>query len=74
MARFDYTIHHVPGKLLCTADALSRKPTLEALVPDPLEEEVKGFENGLQQSQRILPSWLATSEAHASRPCPILER
>ena len=26
MARFDYIVQHVPGKLLYTADALSRAP------------------------------------------------
>ena len=47
MARYKYTIHHIPGKLLCTADALSRKPTLEAPGADPLEEEVESFVNGV---------------------------
>ena len=47
MARYQYTIHHIPGKLLCTADALSRKPTLEAPGADPLEEEVESFVNGV---------------------------
>ncbi len=28
LARFSYTIHHVPGKLLYTADTLSRAPNL----------------------------------------------
>ena len=47
MARYKYTIHHIPGKLLCTADALSRKPTLEAPGADSLEEEVESFVNGV---------------------------
>lgn len=29
MARYDYTIEHVPGKLLHKADVLSRAPTSE---------------------------------------------
>ena len=31
MMRFDYSIRHVPGKLLYTADALSRSPSQEPL-------------------------------------------
>ena len=27
LAKFDYSIHHVPGKELYTADTLSRAPT-----------------------------------------------
>lgn len=41
MARYDYSIHHVPGKLLYTADALSRAPTFSAT--SKLEEEVKEY-------------------------------
>ena len=40
MAKFDYTIAHVPGKLLYRADALSRDPVPNK-GPDPLEEEVE---------------------------------
>ena len=41
MARFDYSIHHVPGKLLYTADALSRASTSSATTE--LEEEVEDY-------------------------------
>ena len=41
LARFSYTIEHVPGKLLYTADALSQAPQP---VQDPeLQEEAESF-------------------------------
>ena len=46
MARFDYSISHVPGKLLYTADALSRDPIPEQ-EPSTLQEEVEAFVNSL---------------------------
>ena len=36
LAKFDYTVFHVPGKLLYTADALSRAPTSP---PTPTEDD-----------------------------------
>lgn len=46
MAKFDYTSAHVPGKLLYTADALSRDPTPDQ-EPDALEEEMETFVNSI---------------------------
>lgn len=46
MAKFDYTIAHVPGKLLYTADALSRDPVPDQ-EPDALEEEMESFVNSI---------------------------
>ena len=52
MARFDYIVQHVPGKLLYTADALSRTPvdTEETIV---FPAEVEAFVDSVIQS---LPS------------------
>ena len=41
MARYDYSIHHIPGKLLYTADALSRVSTSSATTE--LEVEVEAY-------------------------------
>ena len=41
LARFDYTIQHVPGKLLSTPDALSRAPGPSAKTEIQLEEEAE---------------------------------
>ena len=41
LARFDYSIQHIPGKLLYTADALSRAPHLETQeLSQSMEEEM----------------------------------
>ena len=34
LARYDYAVHHVPGKNLHTADALSRMPTAGSTLDD----------------------------------------
>ena len=47
MARFDYTISHVPGKQLCTADTLSRAPMTHTEESGELEEEVERFIEGV---------------------------
>ena len=51
LARFDYSITHVPGKLLYTADTLSRAPlqTSEptSLSPSNSQEEVEAFIEGI---------------------------
>ena len=41
LARFNYTITHVPGKLLYTADALSRSPYLTTENDTRLQEEAE---------------------------------
>ena len=43
LARFEYTIHHVPGKLLYTADTLSRAPIATDSISLSLQEEVEFF-------------------------------
>lgn len=41
LARFDYSIVHVPGKLLYTADALSRSPSTSVQNDSQLQEEAE---------------------------------
>ena len=53
LAKFDYTVYHVPGKQLFTADALSRAPVPET-IEDPLQEEVEDFVEAI--TQRCLPA------------------
>ena len=45
MMRFDYSIQHVPGKLLYTADALSRATNQDAPTPDQItsQDEVESY-------------------------------
>ena len=51
LARFNYTIEHVPGKLLYTADTLSRAPTADADVNAlQSEEEVEVFMDAVVSS------------------------
>ena len=48
LARYDYTVHHVPGKDLYTADTLSRAPVSESESDDKaLQEEVEVFVNSV---------------------------
>jgi hypothetical protein len=43
LARYDYTITHVPGKLLYTADALSRAPSASTENDSRLQDEAETF-------------------------------
>lgn len=45
LMRFDFTISHLPGKELITADTLSRAPLSKHSDPDDLEEEVNLYVN-----------------------------
>ena len=48
LARYDYTVHHVPGKDLYTADTLSRAPVSGSESDDKaLQEEVEVFVNSV---------------------------
>ena len=43
LARFDYTISHVPGKLMYTADTLSRAPLADKANDNKLEQDTEKF-------------------------------
>ena len=44
LLRYDFTISHIPGEDLVTADALSRVPVSDSTVSDQLlEEEVDAY-------------------------------
>ena len=47
MAKFSFTIHHVPGKLLYTADTLSRTPATTTNHGTDLPDEVETFINSV---------------------------
>ena len=53
LARYDYSVHHVPGKHLYTADTLSRAP-VAGDVDDTLQKEVEVFVNAVVE--RSLPA------------------
>ena len=53
LAKFDYTVYHVPSKQLFTADALSRAPIPET-IKDTLQEEVENFVETI--TQKCLPA------------------
>ena len=50
MARFDYVVQHVPGKLLYTADALSRAPVDTEDETTEFPAEVEAFVDSVIQS------------------------
>ena len=51
LTRFDYTIHHVPGKELYTADTLSRAPTAQSKNDDAvLLEEIEACVGSVVES------------------------
>ena len=45
LARLDFTIEHVPGKLLYSVDTLSRTPLPEQVTKDSLQDDVETFIN-----------------------------
>ena len=61
--RFQYTINHVPGKTLYTADALSRTPLQETsdaggcTSPDEIEQFVQAVTAALPANQDSLDSY-----------------
>ena len=51
MARFNYIVQHVPGKLLYTADTLSQAPVdTEGEVTTEFPAEVEAFVDSVTQS------------------------
>ncbi len=73
LARFDYSIEHIPGKLLCTADALYRTPLDSAPQSEEIEKTVVcavpcGILTSKKRASRQLPwgseSWPNLQQAH----------
>ena len=48
LARFDYSISHVPGKMLHTADALSRAPSMNSVNDTELQQDAETLLNILK--------------------------
>ena len=65
LARFDYTIQHVPGKLLYTADALSRAPITATEAPLDQSDEVETFIESVTSNLPASTPWL---EAYRKAP------
>ena len=61
MARYDYRVHHVPGKQLYTADTLSRAPVLTH-GDSSLQSEVEAFVNGITQTPQRLDEYRRAQE------------
>ena len=67
LARYDYTIEHVPGKLLYTADTLSRAPLQGPVQEDSFQNEVETFINDVVANLPTPPDRLQLyREAQAS--------
>ena len=60
LARYDYRIQHVPGKLLYTADALSRAPQARVEETLELQEEVEAFIESVSENLPVSKSGLET--------------
>ena len=60
LAKFDYTVFRVPGKLLYTADGLSRAPVSPATLAedDSLQEDAELFANTVVSSLPASEGWL----------------
>ena len=75
LARYDYTVCHVPGKHLYTADTLSRAPVAESEPDDnSLQEEVEAFVNSVVE--RSLPATEQRLDAyrHAQEQDPVCQQ
>ena len=60
LARYDYSIQHVPGKLLYTADTLSRAPQTNVTESLELQEEVEAFIESVSENFPASKSRLET--------------
>ena len=72
LARFAYTVSHVPGKHLCTADTLSRAPVSAADEKD--NEEAIKTKSFMESMTSFLPAKKSTLETykeaqHADKTC-----
>ena len=72
--RYNYSIEHIPGKTLITADALSRAPVLEAVEVDTLlEEEVQALLGAILQTLPATESRLRDISDHQEKD-PVCHR
>lgn len=56
MDKYDYTIQHVAGKELYTADTLSRAPSLHEIGTEELEESPDNIERFVEAITAALPA------------------